>query len=235
MGIFGDIGNFIGGATNDLLNIGTLGMVKNTNQLGSMLPFGIGQGYANELNVEAQQKNLAYQMGLQQQIFGREDDAVQRREADLEAAGLSPTLAAGSAAGAGAVISTSAPQRGISPDILGSIMSLLSAQANVSKTAQDEATSASQEKKLDVDTLYNQILAGKEAYNLGIYKKLGIPTDSPALFKEFAAGQGVLDTLIDKLRTQPNNTSSDLLKKLHSHDDDKANKSMLDDFRTRKP
>ena len=37
--------------------------------------------------------NFEYQKNLQQQIFGREDSAVQRRVADLQKAGLSKTLA----------------------------------------------------------------------------------------------------------------------------------------------
>ncbi len=65
----------------------------------------------NDLNFQLQKENLAYQKDLQKIIFGREDNAVQRRVSDLRKAGLSPTLAAGSAAGAGSVISTSAPQR----------------------------------------------------------------------------------------------------------------------------
>ena len=65
----------------------------------------------NDLNYQLQKENLAYQKNLQQIMFGREDNAVQRRVSDLRKAGLSPVLAAGSSASAGPVVSTSAPQR----------------------------------------------------------------------------------------------------------------------------
>lgn len=58
-------------------------------------------------NIYTNKRDFDYQKALQQQIFEREDTAVQRRMADLQAAGLNPNLAAGSAAGAGAVVSRS--------------------------------------------------------------------------------------------------------------------------------
>lgn len=56
------------------------------------------------------QRDTNYQRDLQQKIFDREDNAVQRRMADLQAAGLNPNLAAGSSAGAGSVVGRSNAQ-----------------------------------------------------------------------------------------------------------------------------
>lgn len=85
------------------------GIAAGAGLLGSGLNFIRGKKNA-EQNYEMQVQNLQHQKDLQQQIFQREDTAQQRAAMDLQSAGLSKTLAAGSGAAAGQAIATNAPQ-----------------------------------------------------------------------------------------------------------------------------
>lgn len=129
-------------------------------------------------------QNFEYEKNLQQQIFGREDSAVQRRVADLQKAGLSKTLAAGDGAGAGSVVSTSpssasfsgsgfngsAPQRGYI-DILSAGLNMASALSDIRKTQADTENAIKQNQVMDsqlaTDKINRQLTLVKMAVEQG--------------------------------------------------------------------
>lgn len=71
---------------------------------------GLGNVGIGIWNAYQQSKNYEYQKQLQKQIFEREDNALQRRVADAEKAGYNKFAVLGQGAGAGSVVSTTAPQ-----------------------------------------------------------------------------------------------------------------------------
>lgn len=103
--VFGNIGKGLGGLVG---GIGTLvvGNKANKNEAAAIAM----QRDIAEANLAQQNKEWEYQKELNQLTMEREDNAVQRRVNDLKAAGLSPTLAAGSAAGSSVMKAGSAPQ-----------------------------------------------------------------------------------------------------------------------------
>lgn len=72
------------------------------NFVSNLLGFRQNRNMYNQ-SMRFEKEKFNYAKDLQQQIFGREDNAVQRRAADLQAAGLSP-LAEFQSAGAGAAV-----------------------------------------------------------------------------------------------------------------------------------
>lgn len=89
--------------------------------IGTLVGAGIGGSVSGALasmsqsdkNVALQREQFEYQKQLNQTAMDREDNAVQRRAADLMSAGLSPTLAAGSAAQTAHMSSAPAPQHDV--------------------------------------------------------------------------------------------------------------------------
>lgn len=124
----------------------------------------ISNAFTNGLNYKLQKDNLAYQKDLQKIMFSREDNSVQRRVADLRKAGLSPTLAAGSSASAGPVVSTSAPQK--VSDLNGYLalaqVGTMLAQQQKAQTEADIARQQLKQSKLDTKYLEDRGLSPLE-------------------------------------------------------------------------
>lgn len=88
----------------------------------------------NKANLAMQQEQQKYERDMLQRSWEREDTAVQRRTADLRASGLSPTLAAGSAASSSPPIKSQAPKEEYTPTRAQLVMDAIRQRADVSKT-----------------------------------------------------------------------------------------------------
>lgn len=132
---------------------------------GSTLAGAVDSIKTNQKNYDLQVENLAYQKDLQNRIFAREDSAVQRRVNDLVKAGLSPTLAAGSSAGTGSVVSTSAPQKRSNLEALTALASVktLLAQQQRAQTEADIARVNLEQVKMDNNYFRSNNIAPVEA------------------------------------------------------------------------
>lgn len=129
---------------------------------------GILGGINTAYNLYTNKRDFDYQKAIQQQIFEREDTAVQRRMADLEAAGINPNLAAGSAAGAGAVVGRSSTN-----DVnMGSVLDTLMAKRQIEqqKIQQNNLIKEGDllDKKNEEQELSNKLFTAQVLTSLGV-------------------------------------------------------------------
>lgn len=123
----------------------------------------------NKDNLRFQRENLDYQKRLQQKLFEREDTAYQRAVEDALKAGLSPAVINGGA-GAGSVVSTSAPESNNALAI-NSLSQLGLAGGsfidNLTKFSKMSSDKSSQEKaKADIQLAYDQLAEQSRQFDL---------------------------------------------------------------------
>lgn len=149
----------------------------------------VGQSLANTklsyMNYRNEKANQKYLRGIQQEEWNREDSAVQRRVADLQKAGLSPVLAAGSGASAGPVVQTQAPrmEKIDLGNIPADIMALLRGNQEIAQSQAQTDLIQLQKDKVKADTEGQKIDNAKNWRDFQIDKEAGMPSNATSFSK----------------------------------------------------
>lgn len=160
---------------------GATGWITGLAGIGTDIAEIVIQNEQHEENLALQKQMFKYGKKIQQQIFAREDNAMQRRVLDLKHAGLSPVLATGMGAGTGGIVQTTAPQRGLTDlsSLSGKaqlVLGLIQQKKNIEKTSAEIDYLHQQELKTKADTNLSQVTSATKAHDLGKAKRANTTT-----------------------------------------------------------
>jgi CxxC motif-containing protein len=119
---------------------------------------GISDIWSSNRQNQIAQDNLDWQKAMQEEAWAREDTAVQRRAADLEAAGMNPVLAAGQGASSSSPITLQNPQIK-SP--FGNLQNRVQAQQQMAKSNAEIELINSQAQSVKSDTALKEQTYGQ--------------------------------------------------------------------------
>lgn len=166
-------------------------------------------------NYWQQRKNYKFQKKVQYETWNREDMGVRRRVEDLRAAGLSPVLAAGSAAPSGPISTVTPPQIEESP--VQAALQAMTMATNISQTQAQTELMMAQKAKTSAE-------ARTAKMDANLYEKTGVsPNASPIgkIYRDIVGGTGqtpghitgALKSILGKQTTLTDKEKTDVINK----------------------